>query len=121
MQRSAKGVLVPRVVIALRPTKEITPPFHTAYPRVVCPGLAPGEWLLTYRESLTSPLWFPPRMMTGVLACRLAGIIAYLHTNAPPANIFDGRQFTIQLRCNIFRHSDERFGYTSTPSHFPGR
>ena len=32
MQRSAKGVLVPRVVIALRPTKEITPPFHTPIP-----------------------------------------------------------------------------------------
>lgn len=102
--------------------RDETSPFNAPFePRVVCPGLAPGEWLLTYRESLTSPLWFPPRMMTGVLACRLAGIIAYLHTNAPPANIFDGRQFTIQLRCNIFRHSDERFGHTSTPSHFPGR
>lgn len=52
VQRSAKGVLVPRVVIALRPTKEITPPFHTAYPRVPRAGIEPTTYALEVRRSI---------------------------------------------------------------------
>ena len=55
VQRSAKGVLdMPRVAIALRLTKEITPPFHTAYPRVPRVGIEPTNLLI--RTQLLYPL-----------------------------------------------------------------